>query len=116
MSAFDAYHKWLGIPPEGSGAGRLNHYRLLGASLFEADAEVIGSASDQWMAHLRSLQTGPHSELSQTLLNQVTAAKLCLLSPTERPRTTRSCGGILSARRSINARSRKPDAASAGDR
>jgi len=81
MPTFDAYYKWLGIPPAESAAGVLNHYRLLGISLFEADAEAIASAADQRMAHLRTLQTGPHSEQSQTLLNQIATAKLCLLAP-----------------------------------
>jgi hypothetical protein len=33
------------------------------------------------MAHLRTYQLGPNSELSQRLLNEVATAKLCLLDP-----------------------------------
>jgi len=74
----DPYHRWLGIPPQDQPP---NHYRLLGLQLFEDDADVIESAADQRMAHLRTFQTGTHSRLSQKLLNEVAAAKLCLLDP-----------------------------------
>lgn len=80
-SEFDAYHKWLGIPPEEQPP---NHYRLLGIRLFETDPDVVESASDQRMAHLRSFQAGRNGVLSQKLLNEVAAAKSCLLQPGER--------------------------------
>ena len=75
---FDPYHRWLGIPPSQQPP---NHYRLLGLDLFEADHDVIQSAADRQAAHLRTFQNGPHAPLSQNLLNEVIAAKLCLLSP-----------------------------------
>lgn len=77
MSDFDPYYKWLAIPPEEQPP---NHYRLLGISLFENDADVIQAAADQRMSHLRTYQSGQHSSLSQKLLNEVAGAKLCLLS------------------------------------
>ncbi|HVW38836.1 MAG TPA: SUMF1/EgtB/PvdO family nonheme iron enzyme, partial [Pirellulales bacterium] len=58
--------------------------RLLGIGLYEDDPDVIESAADQRMAHLRTFQAGPHSALSQKLLNEVVAAKICLLSPKQR--------------------------------
>ncbi len=75
-SEFDPYVKWLGIrsperPP--------NHYRLLGLEPLEHDADVIAAAADRQMAHVRRFQNGPHSEISQQLLNQLAAAKVCLL-------------------------------------
>lgn len=73
---FDPYYKWLGIPPAEQPP---NHYRLLGINLFESDPEVIQAAADQRMIHLRSFQTGQNSALSQKLLNETAAAKLCLL-------------------------------------
>ena len=76
--AFNPYHKWLGIPPEEQPASL---YRLLGVAPFESDPDVIESAADQRMAHLRTFQTGRHSALSQKLLNEVAAAKVCLLKP-----------------------------------
>lgn len=75
---FDAYHEWLGIAPKDQPP---NHYRLLGVDLFEANAATIEHAADQRMALLRTLQTGRHSALSQRLLNEVAAARLCLLKP-----------------------------------
>src|SRR5690348_16317501 len=78
--AFDPYRKWLGIPLAEQPP---HHYRLLGIGLFEDDPDVIEIAADQRMAHLRTFQTGANSALSQRLLNEVSAAKLCLL-PKER--------------------------------
>lgn len=79
--SFDPYYKWFGIPPKDQPP---NHYRLLGLELFEGDPDVIESAADRQMAHLRSLQSGPHGALSQKLLNEVSAARLCLLDPAKR--------------------------------
>ena len=78
---FDPYYLWLGIPPQERPA---NHYRLLGVQLFEANPSVIESAADRQMAQLRSMQGGKHSELSQRLLNEVAAAKVCLLRPPQK--------------------------------
>ena len=80
---FDPYHQWLGIrdparPP--------SHYRLLGVDLFESDPDVILTAADRQMAHLRTFQHGQHVELSQQLLNEVAAAKVCLLDPDKKAR------------------------------
>ncbi|HVX60946.1 MAG TPA: family 16 glycoside hydrolase, partial [Pirellulales bacterium] len=78
---FDPYHKWLGIP---AAEQPPNHYRLLAIALFENDQDVIETAADQRMALLRTFQGGPHSALSQKLLNEVSAARLCLLTPYEK--------------------------------
>lgn len=75
---FDAYHKWLGIP---AAEQPPNHYRLLAVTLFEDDPDVIETAADQRMALLRTFQAGQHSALSQKLLNELSAARLCLLTP-----------------------------------
>lgn len=73
---FDPYRKWLGIPPAEQPA---DHYRLLGVGRFEDDADTIDSAADRQMAHVRTFQAGPHSALSQQLLNEIAAARVCLL-------------------------------------
>jgi hypothetical protein len=73
---FDPYRKWLGIPAKDQPP---NHYRLLGIELFEDDPDVIEAAADQRMAHVRTYQTGQNSALSQKILNELSAAKLCLL-------------------------------------
>ena len=76
--SFDPYLKWLGIrdperPP--------NHYRLLGIDVLESDPDVIATAADRQMAHVRRYQSGSHARASQDLLNELAAAKLLLLSP-----------------------------------
>lgn len=76
--AFDPYLHWLGIrdpqrPP--------NYYRLLGVELFESDPVVLSNAADRQMAHVRTFQTGPRSAESQRILNELAAAKICLLNP-----------------------------------
>lgn len=73
---FNAYHKWLGIPPAEQPP---NHYRLLGISAFENDPEVIDRAADSRMIFLRQNQSGPNAHWSQQLLNEVSAARICLL-------------------------------------
>jgi len=78
---FDPYLSWLGIrdprrPP--------NHYALLGLALFEDDPEVIAHAADRQMAHVRTFQTGPRSAESQRILNELAAAKICLLNPAKK--------------------------------
>ncbi len=75
---FDPYLRWLGIrdperPP--------NHYRLLGVAYYESDAEVLINAADRQMSHVRTFQAGKHSAESQKLLNELAAAKVCLLNP-----------------------------------
>lgn len=75
---FDPYHQWLSIPPEEQPA---DHYRLLGLKQFESDPDVISSAADRQMAHVRSFQSGQHALISQTLLNEISAARVCLLNP-----------------------------------
>lgn len=76
--SFDPYHRWLGIPPKDQPA---HHYRLLGLDAFESDVEAIRDAAEQRIAHVRTYQLARHSELSQKILNELAAAKACLLDP-----------------------------------
>jgi len=78
---FDPYHRWLGIPPERQPP---NHYRLLGIQPFEENLDVIESAADRQMSHLRVFQSGQHAEQAAKLLNEVAAARVCLLNPTKK--------------------------------
>ena len=78
---FDPYHVWLGIPPHEQPP---NIYRLLGIPPFSSDPDVIESAADRQMAHLRTFQIGSHSDLSQKLLNEVAAARICLFNVQKR--------------------------------
>lgn len=78
---FNPYRKWLGIPESELPA---NYYRLLGVELFEEDLDVIDNAAHRQMAHIRTFQRSQHADASQQLLNELSAAKKTLLSPTKR--------------------------------
>ena len=75
---FDPYHRWLGIPPKHQPA---DHYRLLAIERFEEDPEVIADAAERQTAHVRRYALGPHQDISQRILNELAAAKVCLLQP-----------------------------------
>ena len=57
-----------------------NHYRLLGVAIYESDPEVLLNAADRQMSHVRTFQSGKHSDESQKLLNEIATAKVCLLN------------------------------------
>ncbi len=73
---FDPYREWLGIGPE---AHPLDHYRLLGIERFENDPAVIHQAADARMSEVRIHQTGPRGRYTQQLLNEISAARVCLV-------------------------------------
>jgi hypothetical protein len=77
MKTVDPYYEWLGIPPKDQPP---NHYRLLGLELFEENRSVIDAAANRQMSFIKEYQAGTDSELSQKLLNELSAARLCLLS------------------------------------
>jgi len=81
QEVFDPYRKWLGIAPKDQPP---NFYRLLGIDLFESDPDVIANAADQRMTHVRTFQSGPHGALSQRILNELAAARVCLLDQQKR--------------------------------
>jgi len=80
-AGFDPYYRWLGIPPAEQPP---HHYRLLGLVLFENDSEVIALAAERQISHVRRFQGGPNSRESQTLLNELAAAEVCLSNPTKK--------------------------------
>lgn len=77
-TTIDPYYEWLGIPSKDQPP---NHYRLLGIEIFEANPNVIDTAANRQMGFLKEYQAGPDFDLSQRLLNELSAARLCLLSP-----------------------------------
>ncbi|MBC8355690.1 MAG: hypothetical protein H8E66_27240 [Planctomycetes bacterium] len=79
--SFDPYHQWLGIPPAEQPP---NYYRLLGVGVFESNPDVISSAADRQMAHVKTFQMGQHVAASQRLLSEVVAARGCLLNDESR--------------------------------
>ncbi len=80
-SEFDPYHRWLGIPRKHQPA---DHYRLLGIELFEADPEVIRDAGERQSGHVRRYALGQHFAVCQRILNEIGAAKACLLDPVKK--------------------------------
>jgi formylglycine-generating enzyme required for sulfatase activity len=74
---FDPYHRWLGILPKDQPP---NHYRLLAIDPTESDPEAIRDAAEARMAHVRTYQL-KYPEHSQKILNELAAAKACLLDP-----------------------------------
>jgi len=76
--SFDPYYQWLGIPPKDQPP---DHYRLLALEPFEPNLDVIDNAADRQMAHVRTFQAGNHSAESQRLLNEISAARVCLFNP-----------------------------------
>lgn len=81
MEDYDAYHLWLGIPPDEQPP---SHYRLLGVRLFEQNVEVIRNAADRQRAHVKRLGINQYEKRGQDLLNEIEAAKICLLKPDKR--------------------------------
>jgi len=79
--AFDPYYHWLGIPPREQPP---NHYRLLGVELFETNSDVIDSAAERQIRHVRSFQAGQHSRQSQQLLNELARARVTLADATKK--------------------------------
>jgi hypothetical protein len=75
---FDPYHKWLGIL---SNDQSVTHYRLLGLEPFESDLDVIDGAADRQMSCVRQYQSGEQATDASRLLNELAAARLCLLKP-----------------------------------
>ena len=75
--AFDAYFKWLGIPPDQQPP---DHYRLLGIPSLIDDADVIETAADQRMMLLRTKSGGQYGTMAEQLMQEVSRAKLCLLN------------------------------------
>lgn len=79
---FDAYHKWLGIPPKSQPP---NNYQLLGIPEFTDDHTVIENSAVRQMSHIRTFQLGAHGRKSQQLLNEIASARICLLNPNAKP-------------------------------
>jgi hypothetical protein len=75
--SFDAYYKWLGIPPSQQPP---DHYRLLGLQLYEGDLEVISAGAVQRMNWVRKFQKGPHGSVAQNLVQEITSAWAVLLN------------------------------------
>jgi hypothetical protein len=92
VAEFDPYHRWLGIPAEEQPP---NWYRLLGLQPFESDPDVIATAADRQMAHVRTFQSGQNSQQSQRLLNEISSARVSLLNPARKAAYDQELARIL---------------------
>jgi len=81
---FDAYHAWLGIPPDESADGGPHHYRLLGIRVFESNPQVIDAAARRVATHLNGFQDGPYQPIAQRMIYEVWSAAACLLDPAQK--------------------------------
>jgi hypothetical protein len=75
MSPIDVYKDWLNIKAENR---PLSHYQLLRLKQFEDDSKVIRKHYRQLNAHVRKYASGDYVEQSQSLLNELAKAMLCL--------------------------------------
>jgi hypothetical protein len=73
---FDPDPKWLDIPPSEQPP---DYYRLLGIDLFESNPAVIVDAATRRMASVNSSPSIPQAEVRQRILNEIAAARNCLL-------------------------------------
>lgn len=75
------YTEWLAIPPSQTPP---SHYRLLGLKDFEADREKVQRAALDQLARLRVHQVGIHVDLTQTLMNEISLARIVLCDPNKK--------------------------------
>jgi pSer/pThr/pTyr-binding forkhead associated (FHA) protein len=83
MDETDFYHRWLGIPPLEQ---PVSYYRLLGIPLFEDDLEVIANSADRQRSFVKR-QSGnvkKFEALGQKILNEIEAARICLMNAEKR--------------------------------
>jgi hypothetical protein len=111
---FDPYHKWLGIAPKDQPP---NHYRLLGLELFEADPDVIDTAANRITAYLQSCNQGAQLPQLHKLIEEVAAARLCLLDAARKAQydaaLQRQTGAVPTPRAQRGERKASPPAAQA---
>lgn len=78
---FDPYHEFLGID---NGSRPPDHYALLGLAVFESDPKKIDEAATGRMSRLQDLANSEFVDHSQRLLNELSAARRCLLNPVQK--------------------------------
>lgn len=78
---FDPYLELLGIEPEERPP---SHYVLLDVEDFESDPSEIEKGAGRRMAALQEMANSDYLDASQKLLNEVSAARRCLLDVTEK--------------------------------
>lgn len=93
--AIDVYKEWLGIP---EGQRPPDHYQLLRLVQFEDDTEKVRKNYKKLNAHVRKYATGQYSNESQTLLNELAKAMLCLTDEEAKQEYDQSLGRVIDDR------------------
>ena len=93
--AIDVYKEWLGIP---EGPRPPDHYQLLRLVQFEDSVDKIRKNYKKLNGHVRKYATGPYSNQSQTLLNELAKAMLCLTDEELKQEYDRSLGRVVDDR------------------
>ena len=78
---FDPYQKWLGIPRDQQPP---NFYRLLTLKTLEPNPAVIEATSAKLAAYLEARSKGKNAAHALRLMNEVAAARACLLDPAKK--------------------------------
>lgn len=78
---FDPYLELLGIVTEDRPP---DHYALLGLSPFESDRQKIDAAATERMSLLQDMANSEFVDQSQKLLNELSAARRCLLNAVQK--------------------------------
>ena len=93
--AIDVYKEWLGIPEDQRPP---NHYQLLRLVQFEDDVDKIRKYYKKLNSHVRKFASGTYSNESQTLLNELAKAMLCLTDEELKQDYDRSLGRVIDDR------------------
>lgn len=99
--AIDVYKEWLGIP---EGPRPPDHYQLLRLVQFEDDAEKVRKNYKKLNGHVRKYATGQYSVESQSLLNELAKAMLCLTDEESKQEYDQSLGRVIDDRDSTTGR------------
>jgi hypothetical protein len=75
---FDAYHQWLGIPPDEQPP---DFYRLLGLARLESDTQLVATAAQRQVAKIKETASREHLALAQKLVKQIAKARSTLMDP-----------------------------------
>ena len=88
----DVYKEWLGIP---DGPRPPDQYELLRLVRFEDSTEKVRNNYKKLNAHVRKYATGQYSVISQSLLNELAKAMLCLTDPERKREYDESLGRVF---------------------
>ena len=76
--SLDPYYDWFGIRPDDQPP---THYRLLGIEELEDEFAVIDEAYYRRKGYLREFLGGPHHDQTLRMVEELAAARECLLNP-----------------------------------